>query len=350
MSNDLLTLLLGDAETAAQLSPDAELTAILLFESALAIAEAAEGVIPAEAAAAITLKLANLTLDQDALRDGAAKDGVIIPALVAQLRAEVGEPFANFVHFGATSQDAVDTSLIIRLSAILTLFEQRLHAITERHLALAAAYGPKPLMARTRMQEALPITVADRIAAWQSPLDRALTRLDELRPRLLVLQLGGPVGTLGELGDKRDAVTRRLAEALGLGHRAQSWHTQRDAIAELGNWLSLVTGALGKIGQDVALMAQNPIGEIALAGAGGSSAMPHKQNPVKAEVLVALARYNAALLGGLHQSLVHEQERSGAAWTLEWLVLPQMLLCTGASLRTAIELQNSITALGKANG
>lgn len=349
-ANDLLAGLLGDAEVAAQLSADAELMQITVFESALAIAEGAEGVIPAEAAAAIAQKLATFTPDMDALRAGAVKDGVIVPALVNQMRAHVGETQGRFVHFGATSQDAIDTSLILRLQTILNISEQRLLSLRERHLALTAGFGRRPLMGRTRMQDALPITVADRLAAWQGPLDRALERLEELRPRLLVLQLGGPVGTLGDLGDRREAVGRRVALTLGLGYRPRNWHSQRDAIAELGSWLSLVTGALGKIGQDVALMAQNPVSEIGLEGGGSSSAMAHKQNPVKAEVLVALARYNAALLGGLHQGLVHEQERSGAAWTLEWLVLPLMLTATGAALRTAIELYGSVNAIGRSDG
>lgn len=346
----LLGGLLGDEDVAAQLSADAELTQMTVFESALAIAEGAEDVIPADAAAAIAQRLASFAPDPADLREGTIRDGVVVPALIRQMRAQVGEPHGRFVHFGATSQDVIDTSLLLRLQPILAAFEQRLLSLRERNLALVAGFGRQPLMGRTRMQDALPITVADRLAEWQGPVDRALERLEQLRPRLLVLQLGGPVGTLGELGDKREAVGRRLAQALGLGYRAQSWHSQRDTIGELGSWLSLVAGALGKIGQDVALMAQNPVAEIALEGGGGSSAMAHKQNPVKAEVLVALARYTASLLGGLHQSLVHEQERSGAAWTLEWLVLPQMLMTTGAALRTTIELYGSIKGMGGKNG
>jgi 3-carboxy-cis,cis-muconate cycloisomerase len=137
-----------------------------------------------------------------------------------------------------------------------------------------------------------------------------------------------------------------MGEALGLGVPARSWHSQRDGIVELADWLSLVSGSLGKIGVDIGLMAQNGVGEIALEGGGGSSAMPHKQNPVAAEVLVALARYNATLTGGMHQALLHEQERSGAAWTLEWLILPQMVVTTGASLRTAKALLGHVTRIG----
>ena len=157
---------------------------------------------------------------------------------------------------------------------------------------------------------------------------RHLERLDALRRSLLVVQFGGAAGTLEKLGDKGPAVRAALADRLGLADAPQ-WHSQRDRIAELAGWLSLVTGSLGKFGQDVALMAQAG-DEIELAGGGGSSAMPHKQNPVDAEVLVTLARFNAAQLSGMHQALVHEQERSGAAWTLEWLILPQMVMATAA--------------------
>jgi 3-carboxy-cis,cis-muconate cycloisomerase len=158
------------------------------------------------------------------------------------------------------------------------------------------------------------------------------------------VQFGGAAGTLEKLGDKGPAVRAALAAKLGLGDAPQ-WHSQRDALAEFASLLSLITGSLGKFGQDVALMAQAG-SEITLSGGGGSSAMPHKQNPVKAEALVALARFNATQLSGMHQALVHEQERSGAAWTLEWLLLPQMAVATAAALRLAAELAGQIESLG----
>ena len=192
------------------------------------------------------------------------------------------------------------------------------------------------------MQAALPIPVASKIEAWSTPLGRARAALRALRPRLLVIQLGGPVGTRGELGDKADLVARRLAERLDLG-LAEPWHTARDPIGDLGNLLSLVTGALGKVGADVALLAQSEVAAIKVEGGGGSSAMAHKANPVNAELLVTLARFNAGMLGTLHQSLVHEYERSGAAWTLEWMVLPQMVVAASASLRIAHQLVGQIS-------
>jgi 3-carboxy-cis,cis-muconate cycloisomerase len=224
LDHPLLGGLLGDAEVAAQLSADADLTQMTLFESALAIAEGAEEVIPADAAAAIAQRLASFAPDVAGLRGGAVKDGVVVPALIRQMRAHVGEPHGRFVHFGATSQDVIDTSLMLRVQVILNSFEQRLLALRERNLALTAGFGRQPLMGRTRMQDALPITVADRLAAWQGPVDRALERLAQLRPRLMVLQLGGPVGTLSELGG-RDAgaglPATELAEPARLDRRVR---------------------------------------------------------------------------------------------------------------------------------
>jgi 3-carboxy-cis,cis-muconate cycloisomerase len=158
------------------------------------------------------------------------------------------------------------------------------------------------------------------------------------------VQFGGAVGTLDKLGDKGPEVGRRLAAELELGF-APSWHGQRDGIVELADWLALVSGTLGKFGADIGLLAQ--MKDLEIAGGGTSSAMGHKHNPVAAEVLVALARHNAALLGGIHQVLVHEQERSGAAWTLEWLLLPPMVMATAASLRLANSLIGQLVRIGK---
>ena len=336
--------LVGDAELAALLGPEAELAAMLAFERALAEAEADAGVIPADPAAAIAAALAGFRPDMPALAAATTRDGVVVPEFVRQLRASVGEPHAARVHFGATSQDVIDTALVLRLKAALPVLAARLDAVVAALDAVDARFGGRTLMGRTRMQAAIPITVGSRIASWRGPLVRQRARLDALVAEVLVVQFGGAAGTLEKLGDKAGAVRAALAAALGLGDAPQ-WQSQRDRIGELGGWLATTTGALGKFGQDVALMAQAG-GEIALAGGGSSSAMPHKANPVGAEVLVALARFNAAHSGGLQQAMVHEQERSGAAWTLEWLLLPPMLIATGAALRTARQVATSIESLG----
>jgi 3-carboxy-cis,cis-muconate cycloisomerase len=341
-----LSGLLGDGEIAALFSAAAELEAMLAFEVALAKAEAAEGVIPQDAAIAISDTAHRFSPDIASLRAATARDGVVIPDLVRQLRAAVGEPHGKHVHVGATSQDVIDSGLMLRLSRVLPILENRLQALAASLDGLAAEFGDRPLMGRTRMQAAIEITVADRVEAWRSPLARHATRLKDFAKDGLAVQFGGAAGTLEKLGAKGPAVRVALARELGLADAPQ-WHSQRDRIGDLAGLLAAITGSLGKLGQDMALMADRG-DEIALAGGGGSSAMPHKQNPVGAEVLVTLARFNAAQLGGLAQAAVHEQERSGAAWTLEWLILPQMVAAAGVSLRLAGDLIASVKRLGAA--
>jgi 3-carboxy-cis,cis-muconate cycloisomerase len=336
---------LGDEEMAALLGIDAEIAAMLRFEAALAETEAELGIIPAEAAEAIVNALAALRPDMAALKAGTARDGVAAPELIRQIRQAVGEPHAEYVHFGATSQDVIDTALVLRALQCLDLLEQRLATLADTFADLSARFGDRPLMAHTRMQPAIPIRVADRIESWRAPILRHLERLDAVRQSIAVVQFGGAAGTLDKLGDKGPIVRAALSARLGLADAPQ-WHSQRDRVAELANWLSLVTGSLGKFGQDIALMADAG-GEIELAGGGSSSAMTHKKNPVDAELLVTLARFNAVQVSGIHQALVHEQERSGAAWTLEWMILPQMLIATGASSRVGIDLTKRIQAIGR---
>lgn len=318
---------------------------MLHFEAALAKAEGAQGLIPLEAAARIAEAAAALQPDIERLRIAVSVDGVVVPELVRQLRQAVGEPHARHVHFGATSQDVIDTSLMLRLKPVLAVLETRLIALLRSLADLNERFGSNALMAHTRMQPAIAILVSDRVAAWDGPVARAAERLSQTIAANLPIQFGGAAGSLDRLGGKATSIRALLAQELGLADAPQ-WHSQRDRLADLANILSLITGALGKFGQDIALLAQAG-GEIELAGGGGSSAMPHKQNPVAAETLVALARFNATQLGGMHQALVHEQERSGAAWTLEWLLLPAMVCAAAASVRIALELAGNIRSLGR---
>lgn len=337
-----LSALLGDEEIARHFGIEAELGTMLEFEVALAMAEAEFGIIPNEAAQAIAATALTFRPDVSALAAGTARDGMVVPEWVSQLRRAVGTPHGDHLHFGSTSQDVLDTSLILRLRPVLAMLAARLKAFDSRLARLAADQGSIAAMARTRMQRALPITWADRIAAWRAPLARHQKRLEELTPRLLVVQFGGPVGILDKFGDKGPSVAAALASRLDLAVPAISWHSARDMLVDFASWLSSVTGSLGKIGQDVALLAQNEIADVTVTGAGHSSAMHHKQNPVLAEILVTLARFNATQVSAMHQALVHEQERSGAAWTLEWMVLPQMTVATGAALARGLTLLDSL--------
>lgn len=336
--------LFGDAEIAALFTAEADVAAMLRFETALVLAQARAGVISEGEAASISQGLSKVTIDYAGLRDGVAKDGVVIPELVRQLRAAVEPGVAKKVHFGATSQDVIDTSLMLRLKASAFIIGIRLSSCIAGLEALIRRDGTKPLMGYTRMQAAIPITVADRVTSWQKPLCRHEERLHLLLEKNFAVQFGGAAGTLDALGDKAADVRAELARKLDLADIPQ-WQSQRDGIADFAHFLTLVTGTLGKFGQDVALLAQSGQ-DIRLSGGGGSSAMPHKQNPVVAETLVALARFNAVQISALHQSMVHEQERSGAAWMLEWLVLPQMVAATGSALLSAERLISQIEALG----
>lgn len=338
-----LGTLLGDAETAAPLGAEAQLTDLLRVEAAYARALGDAGRVPPEMAEAAAQAILAAPLDPDRLRARTAQDGVVVPGLVAQLKAHLPGALHPALHSGLTSQDVIDTALVLGLRRVNDLLALRLAALSQALHDLRRDHGATPLMGVTRMQDALPITAADRIDAWAMPLADHAARLTALRPHLERLSFGGPVGALPETDRP---VAEALATRLGLPPPGKAWHAMRDGIAEYGGWLSLVTGTLGKMGQDLALMAQT--GQVALAGGGASSAMPHKQNPVAAETLVTLARFNATLLSGLHQALVHEQERSGAAWALEWLLLPQMTEATGTALRTAADLARAVRRLGPA--
>ncbi|WP_323014558.1 3-carboxy-cis,cis-muconate cycloisomerase, partial [Devosia sp.] len=331
MASSLLASLCGDADIAAALSDAAQLKAMLAVEVALAEAGADCGWIDPEAAQAIALSAVNFTPDRADLAAGMARDGVVVPALVRQWREALPEPHRAALHKGATSQDIVDTALMVQLAGIFDIYDTRLAALFTQLDALDAEFGADPLMAHTRMQVALPTHWGAKFSSWRAPLQRHLRALAAMRPSLLVVQLGGPVGDRTSFAGHGEALAASLARRLDLGVAAP-WHTERDPIAGLGNLLALITGTLGKLGMDIALLTQNEVAAARLSGGGGSSAMAHKSNPVNAEALVALSRYNAGLSGILQQAMVHEYERSGAAWTLEWLTLPPMLEATGASL------------------
>lgn len=343
IDHPFFTKLVGDKEAASLFSAEAEIQALLRFELALARAQAKHGIIPEEAVPAIEAALSGFTPDVEALAEGIGNDGVIVPALLKQLRSRLDTPHRAHLHFGATSQDVIDTGLALRLAEAITLIDTRLGHVIDSLGALEQRDGAVELMAHTRMQAAIPVSARRKITSWRDPLIRDRARLAASRDDVEVLHFGGAVGTLEKLGDKGTIVAADMANDLQLRHVDHPRHTERDGIASFASALSLITGSLGKFGQDVALMAQNEVGEIELATGGGSSAMPHKKNPVPAEVLVTLARFNATLLAGMHQSIVHENERSGAAWTLEWMILPQMVVATAAALRQGLMLAENIS-------
>ncbi len=336
--------LFGDDEAAALWSAEAQTGHFRAFERALALALEATGHVAPDHGTMAARAIETAGLDSDSLARGTAADGLPIPELVRQLRAAAGKSRAA-VHSGATSQDVLDTALTLTLRAVSDLIIRRLSALDEALGTLCVMFGDTPLTGRTRMQVALPITVSDRVRAWRSPLASHIRALGALRPEVERLQLAGAVGTRAAFGAQGPEIVRRVADDLGL-QAAPVWHTERSRLAEYAGRLSAISGGLGKMGADVTLMAQQGVDAIRLSGGGGSSAMPHKSNPVLAELLVTLARFNATQLAGVHHALVHEQERSGAAWMLEWMLLPPMTLATVRGLGAAGELCRQVISVG----
>lgn len=329
----LLGGLVGDEDVAQLFSLEAEFQAIELFEVVLVRASAKFGIIPKSAVNPITKAFDKFTPDLKRLIGASQRDGGIIPDLVMQMREHVGTPHNKHVHFGVTSQDVIDTSLALRLAKAFVVLEDRMGMVSRSLDALSISFAGNRVTGRTRMQDALEIEATDRIAVWQELVNVAYGQLAGVKARVLRVQLGGAAGTRELFNGQGAEIAEEMGLLLELDGTGPVWHTNRSGIAGLASWLSLVTGALGKIGQDVALMAQSTIGEVTFFSPGRSSAMPHKKNPVSAEVLVALARFNATQLSGLHQALVHENERSGAALTLEWMLLPQMVVATAGALK-----------------
>jgi 3-carboxy-cis,cis-muconate cycloisomerase len=329
-----------DYEITALLRDDVFVRTLVEVEIALARAEARVGVIPASAAEQIARAQAE-KIEISALAQGTVRSGFPIIVLVQELRNQVGMDAAPYVHWGATTQDIMDTACVLQLRAAIQLMRTKISEIA-RHLGSLADKDRYTVLAgRTHSQQALPITFGFKVAAWLAPLIRHVARLDQVSSRLLVIQFGGAAGTLAALGDKGLAVTNEFAKELKLGVPVMPWHAQRDGLVEFAGWLSLVTGSLGKMAQDIILMAQSEVGEVgesAEPGRGGSSTMPQKSNPITSELILAAARTNASLLSVLHNAQIQEQERATHGWQVEWLALPQMVQLTGGALKQAAYL------------
>ncbi len=308
---------------------------MVAIEVKLAQVQADLGIIPRQAAAAIAQGAGELRPDMESLGAGTRHTGVPVVELVSQIRRAVGSEYCDYVHYGATSQDIVDTAHVIQIREALDYQVNQLNALIQELAAVARKYRHTLMVARTRSQQALPTTFGLKAAGWLSPLIRHRERVSELRPRLLILQFGGAVGTLAALHDRGIKTLEALAARLNLYAPVMPWHTQRDGFAEFANWLTLLTGSLGKIGQDMILLAQSEVGEVtesADQGAGASSTMPNKSNPITSEMLVAAARMNATLLANMHHAQIAEHERATHGWQLEWNTLPQMICNTSAAL------------------
>ena len=334
----LLGNLFSDPEIAALFDDRAQIASMLLFESALAAAEARAGVIPEQSATRIAEVCRDFTPDPASLAAGTASAGVPVPALVKALKVEIGGEDARYVHFGATSQDVVDSALVLQLRDAVAIIRRRIRKLAKALSAHADTHRTTVMIGRTRSQQAVPTTFGLKAAGWLAPLVRIDHRIDSLSSDLLRISFGGAAGTLASIGVKAADVESNLSEELDLPLADMPWHAQRDVLVDFASQLTALTGALGKMGQDLVLLAQSEIAEVQPGKGGGSSTMPHKSNPVQAEMLVTLARFNAGLLGTFAQAQLHDHERSGASWLLEWLTLPQIITATGAALAQAVDM------------
>ncbi len=315
-------------------SLEEELAAAIRFERALCAAQAKFGLVPTDQAEKITQTLDTMALDHAALFQGVETDGIYVPSFVKQVRAALPEQVQKSFHKDTTSQDVIDTSLMLRLKVAVESICDQMEPLEKALTNLKSRLGQQKISARTRMQEALPFTFSDRMDTWLSPLIALRTE----RPTTFPLQLGGPIGMMHKQVPEWAELVEAMATDLSLTTISNPWHTDRRVLIEICTWLTSVTTALGKIGADILLMAQNGIDEITLETGGSSSAMPHKKNPVLAEALVSAANYNAHQMGLLHQVALHEQERSGTSWTVEFMTVPTIVVTTAKSLENASRL------------
>lgn len=339
--------LVGDDEAATLWSPSRQMHHMLAFEAALTRAMGAAGLADMAKCDTVAARIEAFQPDMDAIASAVGKDGLPVPELVRQLKAMAGDD-APLVHTGSTSQDVIDTATSLILRDVSDLVGSRLSEIVLLLQALECEFGAAPLMGRTRMQAAIPMQVRDRIAPWRIAMEDHTHALMALRPEVERLQFGGAVGNRASFGDAAPVIAAELAKHLRLANPERSWHVVRTPIVAYGGQMAMISGSLGKIGQDIALMAQQGVATVAMSGGGGSSAMPHKQNPILAELLVTLAHLNAGFSGTLQNAMLHEQERSGAAWALEWMVLPQLCMTTSRALAATKTLLERINRIGEA--
>ncbi len=316
----------------------ATLQAMLDFEAALARAEARAGFIPASAAPSIEAKCRAELYDMTVLARAAANAGNLAIPLVKQLTllvAKKDKDAVRYVHWGATSQDVIDTGRVLQLREALVLISSELDLFAAVLGELAHKNRATVIVARTWMQQALPTTFGLKAAGWLDAIDRHRARLAETQERCLMLQFGGAVGTMAALGDRGLDVAANLAKELQLPLPELPWHSQRDRMAEIATTLGLFCGTLGKIARDISLHTQTEVGEVfepSADGRGGSSTMPHKRNPVTSAVVLSAAARVPPLVSTMLAAMIQEQERGLGGWHAEWETLPDIVRLTAGAL------------------
>lgn len=318
------------SEMLAVFGDDAYVRAALNFESALARAEAEEGLISIHDADVISENCAALSVNISELAEGAALAGTLAIALIRKLRDQVeqqSESAAKSVHLGATSQDLADTALMLQAKAAGVLIESELERLIAATAMLTEKYAATPMLGRTLLQGALPITFGLKTAGWLTALDEARSRFILEQKHSLILQFGGATGSLAGLHNKAFAIAERLSSLLGLPCPLLPWHARRNGVAGLATSLAIVTGAAGKVARDIALMAQSEIAEVfepRIAGRGGSSVMPHKRNPTGCQIALSAAMRTPNLAATILFALPQEHERGLGGWQIEASVLAEV--------------------------
>jgi 3-carboxy-cis,cis-muconate cycloisomerase len=327
-SDGLFDGILARGGVPAAVSDDAWLAAMLSVEAALALECASAGVITAGAAAAIAAACSGLDVDPGQLGRDAAKHGSPVVPLVAAIRAALPNDVAAHVHKGATSQDVLDTAAMLVARDALVVVLSDVDGAADAAAGLAVTHRDTPMIGRTLLQQAVPVTFGLTAAGWLAGLDAAADGLHRFRP---AVQLGGAAGTLAGLGAAGPTVVSGLASRLGLDAPTLPWHTERSRVTGLASALGVAAGAIGKPARDVTLLAQGEVGEVSEGSPGGSSAMAHKHNPVAAVSALACAAQAPGLVATLLAASVQEHQRGAGTWQAEWRPLRELLVAVGSA-------------------
>jgi 3-carboxy-cis,cis-muconate cycloisomerase len=334
-----------DSEVENLFKDEAVVRAMLRFEAGLAMAQADANIISSDDASLIARVCESAEIDLEKILLAARQTGNPAIPLVKELTAlvrKINAGAARYVHAGATSQDVIDTATMLQLKVALSRIWNGITGLQQRLTELIAEHRETLMIGRTLLQQARPISFGFKVAGWLDQLIRCKCRLREVRAQALVLQFGGAVGTLASSGSDALAVMSSLARRLELGEPAMPWHTARDRFFEVGSALAMLTGCLGKIATDASLLMQTEVGELSEAaaeeGRGGSSAMPHKKNPVAPTMIIAACARVPGLLATVSASMMQEHERSVGRWHAEWNPLPQIVCLTGGAIKQTDDL------------
>ena len=332
----------GSLYTSAELrelfSDHSQLQLMLDVEAALARAEARIGLIPQAVAEAVTSAARVENLDLDKIATSTRRVGYPVVALVEELGRVAGADAARHIHLGATTQDILDTALVLQLRAATTVIRRELVALARALAQRAKQYRDTPMAGRTHLQHAVPITFGFKCAVWTAPMISHIERLDQALRRGLVVEFGGAAGTLAALGNDGPSVVEALARELNLGVPLIAWHSIRDRIAEIATVMGLISGSLAKFALDISLLMQTEVGEVSEPigeGRGASSTMPQKRNPISSEYVMAAARGVQAAVPLLLAAMASDHERSTGPWQSESLAIAQVLCLTGGALSHA---------------